>query len=76
MRYSGEVLPPIKYFDETGWHDLANSLSKFFAPGTRLGYICADELIIRKAKTATNSHTNVLTKSAAGFFKRGCTNPT
>lgn len=75
MRYSGEVLPPIKYFDETGNTIFANSLSKIFAPGTRLGYIFADAPIIRKfydAKTATNSHTNVVTQIlCAEFFNRG-----
>lgn len=79
MRYSGEVLPPIKYFDETGHTIFANSLSKIFAPGTRLGYIYADEPIIRKlyeVKTATNSHTNVLTQIlCAEFFKRGLYEP-
>ena len=79
MRYSGEVLPPIKYFDETGNTIFANSLSKIFAPGTRLGYIFAEASIIRKfydAKTATNSHTNVVTQIlCAEFFNRGLFEP-
>jgi len=79
MRYSGDVLPPIKYFDETGHTIFANSLSKIFAPGTRLGYVHADETIIRKlyeVKTATNSHTNVLTQIlCAEFFNRGLYEP-
>ena len=79
MRYSGEVLPPIKYFDETGNTIFANSLSKIFAPGTRLGYIFAEAPIIRKfydAKTATNSHTNVVTQIlCAEFFNRGLFEP-
>ena len=75
MRYSGETLLPISYFDKTGHTIFANSLSKIFAPGTRLGYIYADEAIIKKlyeVKTATNSHTNVLTQIlCAEFFNRG-----
>jgi 2-aminoadipate transaminase len=79
MRYSGEVLPPIKYFDETGNTIFANSFSKIFSPGSRLGYAHADENIIKKlydAKTATNSHTNVVTQIlCAEFFNRGLFEP-
>jgi 2-aminoadipate transaminase len=79
MRYSGDVLPPIKYFDETGNTIFANSFSKIFSPGSRLGYAYADERIIRKlydAKTATNSHTNMVTQIlCAEFFNRGLFEP-
>ena len=75
MRYSGEALPPVKYFDQTGHTIFVNSFSKIFSPGSRLGYTYADEKIIRKlydAKTATNSHTNVVTQIlCAEFFNRG-----
>jgi 2-aminoadipate transaminase len=79
MRYSGEKLPPIKCFDQTGNTIFANSFSKIFSPGSRLGYVYADESIIRKmyeAKTATNSHTNVVTQIlCAEFFNRGLYEP-
>ncbi len=79
MRYSGEVLPPIKYFDQTGHTIYANSLSKIFSPGSRLGFVYAEKEIIKKlydAKTATNSHTNVVTQIlCAEFFKRGLFKP-
>jgi len=79
MRYSGEALPPIKCFDQTGHTLFINSFSKIFSPGSRLGYACADESIIRKfyeVKTATNSHTNVVTQIlAAEFFNRGLYEP-
>ena len=79
MRYSGEALPPIKLFDQTGNTIYANSFSKIFSPGARLGYAYADQKIIRKlyeAKTATNSHTNVLTQIlCAEFFNRGLYEP-
>ncbi|MGE5602912.1 MAG: PLP-dependent aminotransferase family protein, partial [Nitrososphaerales archaeon] len=75
LRYSGEVLPPVKCFDQTGHTVFANSFSKIFSPGSRLGYVYADETIVRKlydAKTATNSHTNVVTQIlCAEFFNRG-----
>jgi 2-aminoadipate transaminase len=79
MRYSGDRLPPVKYFDETGNTVFVNSFSKIFSPGSRLGYAFADEKIVSKiydAKTATNSHTNVLTQIlCAEFFNRGLFEP-
>lgn len=79
MRYSGEPLPPVKCFDQTGHTIYVNSFSKIFSPGSRLGYAYADEAIIRKmyeAKTATNSHTNVVTQIlCAEFFNRGLYEP-
>jgi len=79
LRYSGESLPPIKYFDQTGNTIYVNSFSKIFSPGSRLGYAYADESILRKlyeAKTATNSHTNVVTQIlCAEFFNRGLFEP-
>jgi 2-aminoadipate transaminase len=79
MRYSGEKLPPIKFFDKTGNTIFVNSFSKIFSPGCRLGYAYADERIIHKlydVKTATNSHTNVVTQIlCAEFFNRGLYEP-
>ncbi len=79
MRYSGEKLPPVKYFDKTGNTIYVNSFSKIFSPGSRLGYAYADGSIIRKfydAKVATNSHTNVVTQIlCAEFFNRGLFEP-
>ena len=75
LRYSGEALPPIKSFDETGHVIYANSFSKIFSPGCRLGYVYADKEIIDRlydVKTAINSMTNVFTQViCAEFFERG-----
>jgi 2-aminoadipate transaminase len=75
IRYSGEDLKPVKAFDETGHTVLANSFSKIFSPGSRLGYVFASDEIISRlfdAKTATNSHTSMLPQViCAEFFKRG-----
>ena len=75
LRYSGEELPPIKSFDRTGHTVLANSFSKIFSPGSRLGYIYAAQDIIQKlldAKSATNSHAPAISQVlCAEFFKRG-----
>lgn len=75
LRYSGEDLPPIKKFDKTGNTVYANSFSKVFSPGSRLGFVYADKSIIARlfdAKTATNSHTsNFAQVVCAEFFNRG-----
>ena len=75
LRYSGEKLLPIKAYDTTGHTVYANSLSKIFSPGSRLGYVYADHAIIDRlldAKTATNSHTSMVPQIlCAEFFARG-----
>ena len=75
IRYSGSDLLPIKAFDQTGHTVLANSFSKIFSPGSRLGYVLANDEITSRlfdAKTATNSHTSMLPQViCAEFFKRG-----
>ena len=75
LRYSGEELKPIKSYDKTGHTVLANSFSKIFSPGSRLGYVHANHRIIEKlidVKTATNSHTSMLPQIlCAEFFARG-----
>ncbi len=75
IRYSGEDLLPIKAFDKTGHTVLANSFSKIFSPGSRIGYVYANDDIISKmtdAKSASNSHTSLLPQIiCAEFFKRG-----
>ena len=79
MRYSGETLPPIKSFDETGNTVYVNSFSKIFSPGSRLGYVFGEQDIIRKiyeVKMATNSHTNMVTQIlCAEFFNQGLFEP-
>jgi len=75
IRYSGQDLLPIKAFDQTGHVVLANSFSKIFSPGSRIGYVLASDEIMAKlfdAKTATNSHSSMLPQIlCAEFFKRG-----
>ncbi len=79
MRYSGEALPPVKSFDESGNTIYVNSMSKIFSPGSRLGYVFAEQHIIRKVyevKMATNSHTNMVTQIlCAEFFNQGLFEP-
>ena len=75
IRFQGKDLLPIKTFDEAGKVVLANSFSKIFSPGSRLGYVVAPDDIMEKiayAKVATNSHSSKISEVlAAEFFKRG-----
>ncbi len=75
LRYSGEALKPIKCYDKTGHTVYANSFSKIFSPGSRLGFCYASKEIVTRlfdAKTATNSHTsNFGQVVCAEYFKRG-----
>lgn len=75
IRYSGVDLPPIKTFDKTGHTVLANSFSKIFSPGSRLGYVLATKELIDlfyQIQTATVSVTSTLSQViCAEFFKRG-----
>lgn len=75
IRYSGETLPYIKSFDTSGNVILANSFSKIFSPGARLGYIVAEPEIIDKlcnVKLGTDTCTNTVTQClCAEFFRKG-----
>lgn len=48
IRFSGTSIPPIKHFDIEGRVIFLSTFSKIFAPGLRLGWICAEEEIIEK----------------------------
>lgn len=76
IRYSGEHLPYIKSFDTTGNVVLANSFSKIFSPGSRLGYIVADPEILKHLadiKLAVDTCANTISQALVSeFFLRGC----
>ncbi|WP_144552525.1 PLP-dependent aminotransferase family protein [Bacillus sp. X1(2014)] len=48
IRFAGEALPPVKYFDIEGRVIYISTFSKIFTPGLRLGWICADGSFIEK----------------------------
>lgn len=48
VRFAGEKLPPVKHFDTEGRVIYLSTFSKIFAPGLRLGWICADKKFIDK----------------------------
>lgn len=75
VRYSGEMLPPIKTFDRTGNTVYANSFSKIIAPGLRLGFVVAEPSLmscLQDVKSALNSHTSTFVQVViAEYLKRG-----
>ncbi|GGP15861.1 aminotransferase-like domain-containing protein [Oceanobacillus neutriphilus] len=48
IRFAGETIPSVKHFDTDNRVIYISSFSKIFAPGLRLGWICADETFIEK----------------------------
>lgn len=48
LRYEGEFLPSLKSMDEKGLVIFSGTFSKIFAPGLRLGWLCADKEVIEK----------------------------
>ncbi len=48
LRFEGESLPAIKSFDTAGYVINLGTFSKTFCPGLRLGWIVADDNIIKK----------------------------
>lgn len=71
LRYYGEVVPPIKSFDETGWVIYLSTFSKTIAPGLRLGWLVAEKDLMGKlvlAKQGTDLHTGTLVQRAAYHY--------
>ncbi len=67
LRYSGETIPPLKSFDNSGQVIYLSTFSKTIAPGLRLGWIAAGGKLIRKlvlAKQGTDLHTGTLVQRA------------
>jgi len=55
LRYSGEPIPPIKHFDDSGRVIYLGTFSKILAPGFRVGWIAAHPHLIRKMEIAKQS---------------------
>ena len=63
LRYRGKHIPPIKTFDDEGRVMYMSTFSKILSPGLRVGWVVADEEILRKlvvAKQSADVCTNVL----------------
>ena len=73
LRYDGEDLRSIKYYDEGGWVMFLGSFSKIISPGLRVGYIAGDTSVIRKCtigKQSTDVHTANLNQAIVDQFIR------
>ena len=73
LRYRGNPIPAIKYFDTDGWVVFLGSFSKIISPGLRVGYIAGDPEIIRKCtvgKQSTDVHTANLNQAIVDQFLR------
>ncbi len=79
LRYSGDPLPPIKTFDQTGQVVYLGSFSKTISPGMRVGYLAAQADILRKctiAKQSADLHTPHLTQAMVDqYLRRGILKP-
>lgn len=79
IRYSGKSIKPIKSYSKSRNIIYANSLSKIFSPGARLGYLVADSGIIQELsemKLAVDTCTNGFTQAiCAEFFGGGYYKP-
>lgn len=51
LRYEDEKIPAIKSFDTNGMVVYLGSFSKIFAPGIRIGWVCASEELLSKYVT-------------------------
>lgn len=62
VRFAGEKLPPLKYFDTEGRVIYLSTFSKIFSPGLRIGWVCAEDIFIEKyvpLKQSIDLHTNI-----------------
>jgi len=79
LRYEGNPLPTIKSFDRSGHVAYMGSFSKIISPGLRVGYLVAQEDILRKCaigKQSTDLHTPNLTQAIVDqYLRRGILAP-
>ena len=75
LRYEGDALRSIKYYDRGGWVMFLGSFSKIISPGLRVGYIAGDASVIRKCtigKQSTDVHTANLNQAIVDqYIRRG-----
>ena len=73
LRYDGQELKSIKYYDEGGFVMFLGSFSKIISPGLRVGYIAGDPAVIRKCtigKQSSDVHTANLNQAVVDQFLR------
>jgi len=73
LRYSGKPVPPIKSLDKHGIVIYTSTFSKILSPGFRLGWVIANEEVIRKivvAKQGADLCTNTFVQFIAEEYLR------
>jgi len=73
LRYDGDAIRSIKFYDEGGWVMFLGSFSKIISPGLRVGYIAGDASVIRKCtigKQSTDVHTANLNQAIVDQYIR------
>lgn len=71
LRYSGDLVPPIKHFDKNNIVVYLMSFSKIVSPGLRVGAAIADKRIIAKyniAKQGEDLHTSNLSQEIVNAY--------
>ncbi|WP_368183106.1 PLP-dependent aminotransferase family protein [Anaerotruncus rubiinfantis] len=71
LRFAGEAVPPIKSFDTEGRVIYLSTFSKIFAPGLRLGWLCASPEILQKYivfKEGSDLHTDTFSQMIAARY--------
>lgn len=71
LRFEGEILPSLKSMDTKGLVVFLGTFSKTFAPGLRLGWICAAPAILEKCnmlKQAGDLQTSSFAQRQAAYF--------
>lgn len=71
IRFAGEALPPVKSFDTEGRVIYLSTFSKIFAPGFRLGWICAASDFMNRYvsfKQATDLHSDVFAQRVTAKY--------
>jgi len=71
VRFVGEKIPPVKHFDSEGRVIYLSTFSKILCPGFRIGWICAEEELIKKYipfKQSTDLHTDIFAQMVTAKY--------